>query len=276
MPKGKFIKRLEEIAAGGPPSIGFKAPQLPLPPALLLAVALPTMDAEHAKAAVEGGAEALIVRVSVQDNITKEEKKLKELLAAADDRPCGVVPVGGPLFEMERLRQLQSLGFDFVVVSAHDTPEVMRLENAGKMMVVDHTLDDDLIKTINGLDVDAVEVSLARPEDFGRDLCIRDIMHYKRLRMLLRKPIIVRGERSVRPQHVADLFDVGVEGLLIDATVTGSDLQSIREATTSYREAIAELGPPRRKDRTKSAPTIPPLKPSTGAVTEEPEEPEEI
>ncbi len=274
MPQGKFIKRLEEISAGASPSIGFKASQVAMPPALLLTVVLPAIDAEHAAAAIEGGAEALIVRVSLQE-AAKEEASLKEVLAAAGGKPCGFVPVGPWVHGTERLQRLQSLGFDFVVISAHDTPDVMCLENVGKVMLVDHTFDNDLIRTINDLSVDAVEVFLGRPEDFGKHFSIRDLMQYKLYRMLLRKPIIVRGERSIKPEDVAGLCDVGVEGLVIDATVTGSDPQTIKEGIASYTEAIHKLGPAARKKRDKVAPIIPSVKPSIGGHSGEPEEPEE-
>ncbi len=276
MPEGKFIKRLEEVSGGVAPAMGFKAATVAPPPAMLLAVALPAVDAQHAAAAIDGGAEAIIVRVGVQDEKTLETPKLQEILDAAQGKPCGIVPVGSGAHELERLKQMQSLGFDFAIMSGHDDPHILHLDDFGKVLIIDSTFDNDLIRTINDLDVGAVEVSLARPEAVGRHFSIGDLMHYKLLRMLVRKPMIVRGERSVRPEDVSGLFDVGIEGLIIDAGVTGSGTQSIRDATAAYRDAIAQLEPRKRGKSGKMTATIPFIKPPQPFTQEEePEEPDE-
>ncbi len=171
---------------------------------------------------------------------------------------------------------MQTLGFDFAIISGHDDPNILQMEDFGKVLIVDPTFDNDLIRTINDLDVGAIEVSLARPEAVGRHFSIRDVMQYKLLRMLVHKPIIVRGERSIRPEDVSGLFDVGIEGLVIDAAITGSGTQSIRDATAAYRDAIAKLGPRKRNQGGKVPATIPFVRPQQPFTREdEPEEPDE-
>ncbi|MCL5265122.1 MAG: hypothetical protein M1343_08025 [Chloroflexi bacterium] len=277
MPQSKFCRRLHDVSVGFTPSIGFKAVQAPPPPALLLAVVLPSIEVDLATAAIQAGAEALLVRVSVQDDVAKEMNRLRDVLIAAGDRPCGIVPVGISEHEIENIRQLQTMGFDFVVVSSHDSPKILSLEGLGKVIVVDHTIDTELVRTINELDVDAVEVSLARPENFGKHFSIRDVMHYKLLRMLLRKPIVVRGERSIRPEDISILRDIGVECLVIDGTVTGGDSKAIKDATLTYHEAISKLGPRVRKKRGEMAPVLPQVKPGMGSSVAEPDdEPDDL
>jgi hypothetical protein len=274
MPEGKFVKRLHEVSVGVLPSIGFKPSTTPPPPSLLLTVSLPAIDAEHAQAALDGGAEALIVRLGLQE-LVRETTKLQDIVAAAEGKPCGVLIVGSSDNELEGVKELKSLGFDFVVLSAHDNPSILRLEDFGKIMIVDHTFDNDLTRTINDLPIDAVEVSLARPEDVGRHFSIRDLMNYKLFKMLVRKPVVVRGERSIRPEDMEGLFDVGIEGVIVDATVTGSDPQSIRQAVSAYRDAIVKLEPRTRKKPSKGMALLPTTRPRAAVPEVEPEEPEE-
>lgn len=275
MAEAKFIKRLEEVASGNAQSIGFKASPVAPPPALLLIVALPTADADHVDAAVRGGAEAVIVRVSVQDDSAMEEKRLIEVLAACQNKPCGVVPVGVTAREIERVQLFASLGFDFVIISANDSPDILQVENIGKVIVVDHTFDKEMIKTVNDLDIDAVEFALSRPEGFGKHFSIRDLMYFKYLRNLIRRPIVVRGERSIQPADVWRLAEVGIEGLVIDALVTGSDPTSIKNAAAGYCEAITRLGPAKRRNHQRIVPTLPLVRSATNTPATEPEDPDD-
>lgn len=163
-----------------------------------------------------------------------------------------------------------------MIVSTQDSPGLMRLEDIGKVMVIDHTLDHDLVRTINELDVDAVAIAQPRPEGNGGHLSIRDVMRLKLLRMLVRKPMIVLGDGSVNPQDVEVLRDVGVEGIVIDLSATGEGERSIEETVRSYAEAIAKLGPAARKRQAKSSAIIPSIRRETSPSKEETDEPDEF
>lgn len=278
MSGSKFIKRLRESSNGAVPGIGFKAVPAAPPPSLLLAVVVPDKEARQESAAIDGGAEAIIVRLSSQDGAEWQEARMREVLADSKGKPCGIISDGGERLRLDpgQLRQLQAVGVDFVIVSTQDSPGLMRLEDIGKVMVIDHTLDHDLVRTINELDVDAVAIAQPRPEGNGGHLSIRDVMRLKLLRMLVRKPMIVLGDGSVNPQDVEVLRDVGVEGIVIDLSATGEGERSIEETVRSYAEAIAKLGPAARKRQAKSSAIIPSIRRETSPSKEETDEPDEF
>ncbi len=94
-----------------------------------LIVSLPANSPELARAAVDGGAEALKVHLHVRHdasgtqfgNLAEERANLERILALG--RPTGIVPgAGDHLPTPEEMRALAEMGVDFFDLYVHDTP----------------------------------------------------------------------------------------------------------------------------------------------------------
>lgn len=272
--QSKFIRRLNQVMAGAVPGIGFRAQKAETVPALLLVVTLPDLDPDLAEAAVKGGASALQVRMNLQDE-SGDATALQSLFKAAGDCPCGILLAGTSGASVKRIESWRSAGIDFVVLGADSDPACLGIHDVGRVLTIDHTFDSELTRTINELPFDAIEASLASPDEVGKPLSVRDLMRYRSLSMTIRKPILVRADHRVLPDTVAALRDARVEGLCIDATETGSDKDSILEATTKFARAIEALGAARGRSAPTLHPTIPMFpggRETTGVPEEEPED----
>ncbi|MBI4319558.1 MAG: hypothetical protein HY675_13805 [Chloroflexi bacterium] len=266
-PKSKLAEKLRQVSVGPVGKVGFLPKAAVAPPALLLVVALSEAAPELVKAAVQGGADALVVRISTQADVEGEEPILRGVIAAAGDCPCGVLPQGSNGLGAKQLEAMKTIGFDFVSVSAHDSPAVLFVSEIGKMLALDYADDWNVIRALNELPVDCIQASIVTPEGFSKPFGVREALYLKALSMVLNKPVVVRGERGIEPKDIASLFEIGVEGLIVDATVTGSDKQTIHSVTSAYRQAIQAIDVTKRRRRADVVPTIP--QPSRGQEEEE-------
>ncbi len=270
--KSKLVERLRAITVGPVERIGFGARASVPPPALLLVVVLPESNPELARAAIQGGADALEIRVSVQTDVAAEAQTLAEILKIAGDRPCGVLPVGPVRLEVKRLEALRAIGFDFAAITTHDSPAVLSLRGMARVLTVDNSLDLELLRGISELPIDCVEVFTASPEGFGKPFSLRDALRVKTLSMLVRKPILLRGEQSIQPDDVVSLYETGIEGLVIDSSITGSDKSTVESVTGAYHKAIQAIDVTGRRRHVGPMPIVPRIGGSAPASGAEPEE----
>ncbi|HEX6513702.1 MAG TPA: hypothetical protein VF157_15470 [Chloroflexota bacterium] len=214
----------------GRPTAGFGARQSEGRKRLIVVAALPGPDAEAAKKAVAGGADALEVQA---DPGSKASDQLKSL-AAAVEAPLGVAFSGAVPPEFD-FRQLEDSGVDYVKVEAGDVPaSVFLLEKPAVVLEVKESFSDTMLKMLNFLPARAVQVDA--PEDV-QGFTIKRLMEARVDRELVGKPLLMRVSAATKPEAAQLLALISPNGLVVPAA-----------DVAAWKQAVADLKEPAEGD----------------------------
>jgi len=198
------------------------------------------------------GADAVLIGF---DKIPPTAKALQKITSALPDIPWGIT--GG-----------QGEGADFVVFGADsqitETPEG---EKTGKILQVESSMDDGLLRAVNDLPVDAV---LA--EDLFQEkesLVWHEMMIIQHLANMFSKPLIVPAPTGITEKELKILWDAGVDGIIVEADTAKA------EGFKNLRQAINKLPPRSGRKHGKVNMVLPRTAAETPAAAPPEEEEEE-
>ena len=218
-----------------------------------LVVSLPSNDLTLAKAALEGGADAVKVHCNVWHRAsghtfgTYEENKpfLKELIALCGDVPVGLVPGTDEAFITEpELRELEEMGLGFLSAYSHHLPSfAMDSERITNAVAIGSGYREADLEAIRDSDIQVLECSVVRGEEYGQNLTCADILRYSSIVKRTGKPCMVPTQKKIRPEDVKYLYRAGCTALMIGAIVFGQDPapEELRTVTKAFRKAVDAL-----------------------------------
>lgn len=149
-------------------------------------------------------------------------------------------------------------GYDFVVFDPEvATATALMEENIGYVLVLPQDLSDADVRTLEGLQLDAIDVG---PID--RALTVRRQLDLRRVFGMTRKPLMARLRADVSGAELQALRDTNVVVIVADSA----------DAVDRLRKTIDALPPRRRRKESEDRPT--PLVPQTPTGTGEEEEEE--
>ena len=258
----RLIDKLERVLKAVPQPMGFRAAQSasPKPQVLLIASLTPT-DNVDTLADYVAGADAVMLR------ITKSSPGAKALQKIARSLPD--IPWGGWLGDIDKKRvgTMANAGCDFVVFPAVSAVSAIpQNDKVGKVLQVDSSLTDGLIRALNELPVDAV-LTTAEQED---SLTWHHLMLFQRFTNLLTKPLLVSIPSNVTANELKALWEAGVDGVVVEASL-GQPVNRLKE----LRQVISDLAflPPRK--RRKAEALLPHISGETSTEVDAEEEEEE-
>ncbi len=158
--------------------------------------------------------------------------------------------------------ELANAGCDFLVFTRNAPLEFPAAPGMGKVLQVDESFSDGMLRSINGLPVDAVLVTAAAPSEDR--LAWGDILFFKRITDLLTRPVLVTASPYLGADEMEMLWQAGVDGLVLPAI--GDQLVRLKQ----MRQTVDGLTFPPRRGR-----KIEPILPRAGSGEETPEEEEE-
>ncbi|MDO8473370.1 MAG: hypothetical protein Q7T05_06075 [Dehalococcoidia bacterium] len=201
----KLAQKLKDITESAAPAMGFRAASVSTRargPLLLAILAHP--DAKSAKAAIEAGADALVVRSS-------EAADAKAVAQAAADVPCGVLSKS----EAIDASALKEAGLDFVAfVPACAPASVLRAEGLGKIAVVPAAAE---MESLRGMDRAGVDGVLLEQDGAGDFVSAQFLMTCYFLSGAMNKPLMAVIPTSAGIEDIGALWDAGVDGLFVEA-----------------------------------------------------------
>ncbi len=255
----RFIDKLNQLSQLASQPIGFRATVAVSKPKLLLIAGLAQAKSSGVADYV-AGADAGLLQVSKLDS---GAEAIKEVLQAVSD-----IPWGGWLKDVGRdeIAQIVSAGGDFVVFPAASAAlATLQDDGVGKILEVEVSLSEGLLRAVDKLPVDAVLIG-GEPEE-GQFLTWHHLMHFQRCAGLLTKPLLACIPSGVVASELQALCAAGVNGVVVEVGVgqTASRLMELRQM-------IDELTLPSRPQSGKPAPLVPYLGGRVDTVTEEPEE----
>ncbi len=260
----KLLEKLERISndSGQPMGFGAVVSRTKTSPMLTIA-SVPTGNAQLISIAAKEGADALLLTV---ENLEKDSKTLAKMNRAKAEIPWGVFL---EKVSKEDIGQLIELGCDFVVFDPAQTQAaVLMEEKLGKVLRIDTSLPENLAKSINRLQVDAV---LLNPVGGGETaFTIHQLMVLERLAGSTGKYVLMTMPLGLSTSDIEILWGLGARGLVVDMT-----LEQPEQRLSQVKEAIRQLPATHKKSREKFRATLPAsITPSEKAAPEEDEDEE--
>ncbi|MBA7518007.1 hypothetical protein ES705_10072 [subsurface metagenome] len=255
----RFIDKLNQVSRVVPQSMGFmKAQPVSEKPKILLIASL-------AGAGVGGladyvaGADAGLLRIP---KLSSGAKTLKKMSQAAPD-----IPWGGWLRNIDQngIKQMAKAGCDFVVFPAANTPlALLQNDEIGKILEVEPSLSEGLLRAVNELSIDAVLIAGEQGE--SHFLTWHHLMLFQRFADLLTKHLLASIPSNVTANELQALWEAGVDGVVIEVGA-GQPVERLKE----LRQTIDKLVFPSQRKRKKAEVLLPYISRETGIVSEDEE-----
>jgi len=258
----RLIDRLNLASQAVLRPLGFGAAQpVSEKPKILLIASLSRANASSVANYV-AGADAGLLRIP---KLSSGAKILKEISQAMSD-----IPWGGWLRDIgtQGIKQMVKVGCDFVVFPAANTSLVI-LQNSevGRILEVEASLSEGLLRAVNELPVDAVLIASEQEGEYF--LTWHHLMLFRRFADLLTKPLLVSIPSNVTANEVQALWQAGVDGVVVEVGV-GQPAEGLNE----LRQTIDNLAFPSQRKRGKAEALLPHITEETRVPTEEEEEEE--
>ena len=256
----KFIDKLNRLSQTVSQPMGFRLAQsIPPKPRLLLIASLPQANVDSLADYV-AGADAGLLPVS---DLGSGARTIQKISQAAPD-----IPWGGWLRDIERgeISQIVKAGCDFVVFSEAKTSlALLQNEEVGRILEVEPSLSDGLLKVIDELPVDAVLIASEHEGEYF--LTWHHLMLFQRFTDLLTKPLLVSVPSNVTANELQAIGEAGVDGMLVEIKI-GQPTGRLNE----LRQTIDKLTFPSQRKRRKARALLPHISGETAIVAEEEEE----
>ncbi|MFC1935062.1 hypothetical protein ACFLXZ_01960 [Chloroflexota bacterium] len=239
----QLINKLKAITKSAPQPIGFHKAQPVLPkPKMLLITSLPQPTSNARLADYAKDSDAILLRF---DKSSEKNGGQPEPVHSLPNIPWGkwIEDV-----DEKDARKMTDAGCDFAVFPPNSTVSALgQGKKIGKILQIESSIGDGLLRTLNELPVDAVLIPAGKDKETR--LTWRHLMLFQRSANILTKPLLVTLPPNITANEIRLLWEAGIDGIII---TTGDDLQENKPA--ELRRAIAELDrlPPRKRGKTEA------------------------
>jgi hypothetical protein len=254
----KFIDKLKQLSEAAAQPIGFRtAAATESRPKMLLVASLAQADIGNPSDYL-AGADAGLLSIAKPST---GAKTLKELAKAVPDIPWGVWLKGGG---QGGVKQMAKSGGDFAVFPPESTalPTLQKDDETGKILAVESSLEEGLLRTVNKLPVDAVLIAGEPKKDYS--LTWQHLMLFQHFADLLTKPLLVAIPSKVTADELQALLETGVGGVVIEVEA-GQPAGKLQE----LRKLIDGLKPPSPRQPEKGEVLLPYTSRQAGPEAEE-------
>ena len=196
-----------------PQPVGFRMERPVSPkPKILLVASLAQANVENLAEYVTG-ADAGLLHIS---GLSSGGKALQKISQIVPDIPWGGWLKGG----RGEMKQKAKVGGDFAVFPAANTSLAIFQGDggeAGKILEVESSLSEGLLRAVDELPVDAVLI--AGEQEKGYFLTWHHLMLFKHFADSLAKPLLVSIPLSVTASELQALWEAGVDGVVVEVGV---------------------------------------------------------
>ena len=259
----RFIDKLNQVSRVVPQSMGFRRAQPASEKPKILLIASLAEASVGGLADYVAGADAGLLRIP---KLSSGAKTLKEISQAVPD-----IPWGGWLRNIGKggIKQMAKAGCDFVVFPAANTPlALLQNDEIGKILEVESSLNEGLLRAVNELPIDAVLIAAEQEGEYF--LTWHHLMLFQRFADLLTKPLLASIPPNVTANELQALWEAGVEGVIIEVGA-GQPANRLKK----LRQEIDKLAFPSQRKRGKAEALLPHIVREPSIVAEEEEEEEE-
>lgn len=253
----KLIDKLNQMTKALSSPLGFRASlSAPSKMKMLLIARLAQSDNVDHLADNMAGADAVLLA-----RLNSGTKELEKITRSLSDIPWGVwLEAGGK----KKVKPIVEAGGDFLVFSANAALTLPEDEKIGRILQVEPSLSEGLLRAVNFIPVDAVLIA-GEPEG-EYSLTWHHLMLFQHLADLVTKPLLVATPAKISAEELQMLWETGVSGVVVEA----GQVETFKE----LRQTIDQLAFPPRKQR-KVAALLPHMGMEAGPEIETEEEEEE-
>jgi hypothetical protein len=236
----RTIEKFKKMSQAAPLRMGFRTSQPAETVLPLMIIGRTAVKTTAAAVKTDSGADAILV---YSDRASLSAANVQKTANAFGDIPWGVyLEESG-----EATAELVEAGCDFVVFSPKaKITDLPQDEKVGKIVEVDPSMDEGLLRAINYLPDDAV-LAADKPEKSDR-LVWHQLMIYRHLVSLINKPLIVPVKANISEGELKALQDAEIDGVM--AEMDGNNLKALRET-------INKLPPRSARKRDKAGVLLP-------------------
>jgi hypothetical protein len=253
----KLIDRLNQTTKAMFKPIGFGRSQpIPAKPKMLFLVHLAQAKEAGRLADYIKGADAVIFT-----ELGPGTKSLQKIIQSVSDIPWGLW-----LEDISDLKPMVEAGGDFVIFPENEKLTMPEDDKVGKILQVEASLNEGLIRAANELPIDAVLIT----GEWGESsLTWHHLMLFQRFADLLSKPLLVSIPLSLTVKELQVLWETGVDGVVVTVGI-GQPGEKLKELC----QTMAQLTFPTRRQKKIEA-LLPHVSEEKSTVTETEEEEEE-
>ncbi|MBI2979273.1 MAG: hypothetical protein HYY41_00330 [Chloroflexi bacterium] len=256
----RFIDKLKQLSRTEPQAIGFRTKQLATAKLKIQLVASLPQDSAGGLTDRVRGADAGLLRIS---RLSSSAKILENIAQTMPDIPWGGWLQGG----QDDIQALTKVKCDFVVFPAATTPLAsIQNDEVGKILEVEPSLTEGLLRAVNELPVDAILISSEK----SYLLTWQHLMLFHRLSAILNKPVLAAIPAEVTANGLQALWEAGLSGVIVDVTA-----EQPQDRLKELRQMIDNLTFPMSSQRKGRGPLLPHIAHGTSTVSSEEEEEEE-
>jgi len=256
----KFTEKLKQLRRAEPQPMGFAVNKIAAEnPKLQMVIRFNAGSVENVSGFLDS-ADAAIIEIRKAGDIDR----MNEVCGIRDG-----LPGGGWIGEAEEevIQKVMDSSCDFLVFSPLAPLSVTKNDKVGRILELDASLNEGLLRTANDLPVDAILVDGPGEENV---LNINRLMIIQRLLYLVGKPVLVAVPVGISDSSLQSLWDMGITGVVVDAAGGESG-----EKLSSLRAEIDKLAPPAYRKKARVSPVLPGIQPQAPKPSEEGGEEEE-
>lgn len=214
---------------------------------MTLIASLPRNEYSLAKLAWEAGADAIKVHANVfhnasQNNFGVFEDFKEEFARIIKDSPVpvGIVPGGSTESAEMILKEVESLGFDFISLYAHHTPASFFYGlNINNFLSINSSYNpEEISELLNNGFADMLELSIIDKEEYGSRLNGRDLSRYHTIASMSDVPCVVPSQKLMKSTDIPVLYKTGVKAVMLGAVVVGKHGENMVEQLKKFRKEI--------------------------------------
>jgi len=215
---------------------------------LPLIVEVPKNDIEVVNAAIEGGADAVMLSVLSQKsqymtgNVDEEIENINQIASSVNVKK-GVLLGDLRLIEKQEWEQLKTCKLDFLAGYPSTVPPfVLRDETFPLILYTPTEMPLEFYRVLGELPGIEALVFLPRSQS-GTDIKynILDIVGFMLVYSAVSKPILFKVANSLEPEDLQELAGRGASGFVLDPSLTGSlDSEYYKLFTQKYKEPLLQ------------------------------------
>jgi hypothetical protein len=216
----RLIDKLKKIHQAEPQPMGFALNRAASEsPKMKLMAYLSSENAEKLSGST-GKADAVLMEVTKADEVSVLEK----LCRSKDDLAGGWVKASSS----GTFKKALNIACDFVIFPAATQLNSIPKDKVGRILEIDLSWTEGMLRTLNDLPIDAVFVS---GKDVDLTITVNRLMFLQRLAYMVSKPILVSVPASPTETELQALWDMGISGIVIEVTdeESAKDLGEIQE-----------------------------------------------
>jgi hypothetical protein len=219
----RLIDEFKKASRGMAPAMGFRTASSAAPAPKMLLIAGLGPGALKSPAGNLDDAHAALIRFT---GAAPTGKTTQQILSSLPDIPWGF-SLGDD--DGKKAAALIKAGADFMVFpAASPISAIPGDEKLGKILQVESSMDNGLLRAINNLPVHAVFVTDAF--EGGGSLVWHQLMIYQHLANFISKPLIAPAPGSITEAEIKALWDAGMDGIIVAADTAAADLKTLRRA----------------------------------------------